>query len=191
MKTEPNKFIATQEQITEWKKLHGGGSILTVEDGRICYIFSPLSSILVMKQAFTAIQESEVDFVSSILKNCWLGGDESIKEDEGCLNDLVDQTKKLIEWPEAAIEFENELPVLVCNGERLKVRKPSRTDIQTAERKNAKKAPFETNIQLLQLISVDDLEFERIRKYQTKEFFGMLSEVEGLKKKTTTLISKF
>ncbi len=77
--TENKGYQATEEQISEWKKKFGGVSEVTVEDKR-CYL-KPITRMVISLATHNA-QSDAMAFAETILKNCWLAGDEEIKNDD-------------------------------------------------------------------------------------------------------------
>ncbi|TAE60981.1 MAG: hypothetical protein EAY68_10045, partial [Bacteroidetes bacterium] len=76
------KFKLTPEQIAEWKAAYGTFYKLTAETGEVCYIKDPVSSLKIMSAAMKSLNVSSIAFVQTILNNCFIGGDESIKTNE-------------------------------------------------------------------------------------------------------------
>jgi hypothetical protein len=186
---EQNK--PTAEQIAEWKAKYGDVFRLPTEDGRVCYIFSPTSNLAVMKLIYLAVQSSDEEFAMSILENCFLAGDETIKRDEGCVNGFIDELKAIIKFKECEIVYEgSELPTLVCGSFKLKIRKPKREDCINGAKKNRAKEPLETNIEILKIISIDKDAFEDLRQNHVSELLGMSVMVDKLKERVVMSVEK-
>ena len=81
MEKEEKTFVgqATPQQIEAWKRQHG--DIYAVECGdSICYLKKPSRKAL--GYASYASKTNPLNFNETILNDCWLGGDESIKTDD-------------------------------------------------------------------------------------------------------------
>jgi len=79
MEKENSKIEVTPEQIGEWKKKHG--NVFEIEvDGHRCYLRKPTRSEL--GYASVASKQNPLKYNESILKSCWLGGDEAIRSDD-------------------------------------------------------------------------------------------------------------
>jgi hypothetical protein len=70
---------ATPEQIAMWKNLHGKVFHFEV-DGGVCYLKRPSRNIV--SAASTLGQTNPIKYAETLLENCWLDGDESIKTDD-------------------------------------------------------------------------------------------------------------
>lgn len=69
---------ATPEQIEAWKGQYGGVSAIIIED-KICYLRKLDRQVLSF--ASSAAKSDPLGFNDAILKNCWLGGDEALRND--------------------------------------------------------------------------------------------------------------
>jgi len=102
------RFIgeATAEQIAEWKKTHGGVYALKVEDaeGRwhVCYVRTPRRRDL--SAATVAGKVDPLKFNETLLRQCWLGGDESIRTDDRLFLGVSGHIPDIIEVAEAELE---------------------------------------------------------------------------------------
>lgn len=92
---------ATPEQIEAWKRQHG--DIYAVECGdSICYLKKPSRKAL--GYASYASKTNPLNFNETILNDCWLGGDESIKTDDAKFLGVSQTLGQLIEVKEAEIK---------------------------------------------------------------------------------------
>lgn len=91
----------TKEVIEQWKKEHGDVFMVTVDD-KVGYIKKPDRKTLGAAMAFG--KTNPLKFNETILNNCWLGGDEEIKDDDGCFMAVGAQLDKIIELKEAEIK---------------------------------------------------------------------------------------
>lgn len=78
MKLKDQKEI-TQEQIEAWKKEHGEVKKLTVGDA-VAYLKKPNRQT--MSAATVVGQNDPMKFNEILLKNCWLGGDKRIQDED-------------------------------------------------------------------------------------------------------------
>jgi hypothetical protein len=77
---EQVKGQATAEQIAMWKNLHGDIFEARVDES-IAYLRKPDRATI---KAMAAVAQSDPIRASEVLlENCWLGGDETIKTDNG------------------------------------------------------------------------------------------------------------
>ena len=68
-----------KENIEKWKKEHGDVFLIEVEDKK-CYLKKPDRKTLSL--AMTKAQTNPLAFAEIIMKNCWLAGDECMREDD-------------------------------------------------------------------------------------------------------------
>lgn len=95
-----NKEVS-QEQIAEWKKKHGGVYRIDV-DGRSCYLRKPNRKEL--GYAAMAGKTDPLKYNELILKNCWLGGDEDIRDDDDLFLSVGAVLAEIIEVKAAEIK---------------------------------------------------------------------------------------
>lgn len=179
----------TQKQIDDWKAKYGTIYKITSEDGKVGYIFDPLSDLRIMKLAFIAMTKSVINYVQTVLTNCWLAGDEEIKTDESIGNGLVDIIDEFTELPHCEVTRDGNKFVMTVEGLSCNVRMAKRADIIKAEQKNAAREPFETAVHLLNAIALDLNELEAIRK-NTRAYIGLLSGIEKVKDKAYAGVEK-
>jgi hypothetical protein len=96
-----SKEEVSKEQIEKWKEDHGGVFCLEV-DGHKCYLKKPSRKVLSM--AMTTSKNDPIKFGETMLKNCWLGGDESIKTDDDLFFGAMQQLDQMMEFKEAEIK---------------------------------------------------------------------------------------
>jgi hypothetical protein len=180
--------MANEEQIKAWKHQYGVVYKIETEDGRICYIFDPLSDLKIMKAATTALRKSAYDYVVSVLENCWLDGDITIKMDEAACLGLEDQIQEFTEIPDATVERIGDKYVIKIEDYSLEVRKAKRSDIQWSEQRNASKEVFESSIYLLKRIAITP--YEEYSKFPTRILIGMYAATEKVKDKTAARVEK-
>ena len=77
--TNPKAFVATDEQIKQWKSKHGDVFRLSVDDEPIaCYLRQPNRQ----EYSFLSKIEDPITFNETILKTCWLDGDKAIQTED-------------------------------------------------------------------------------------------------------------
>lgn len=180
----------TKEQIAEWKTLHKELIQLETENAHMAILRDPFYDLNVLKLSVTALRESDYDFVSCILANCWLAGDEEIRKNESYQNFLADNLKELFEMPEYKIDpLPGEMYQISSLGETISVRMATRADIVKAEKMNHANQPFATAEYILQNIA-DKEQVLAIKTKNVKAFVGILRGVEEVKDKKTVLIKK-
>jgi hypothetical protein len=191
--TELDLHNPSKEQIAAWKQENKCEHVfmLSTEDDKIAWIKDPLSDLNVMKLAFTAMKKSTIEFVKTILENCWIAGDESVKTDEKYCNFLADEVQEITDIPECIVRREDSKFIMTVGGNSCEVRMAMRADINKAEQRNAAKEPFETAINLLSYIALKPEEVENIRKTSTRSYIGLLVGVEKVKNKAFVQVSKF
>ena len=203
----------TQKQIDAWKRQYGRLYKVTA-DGKAAILFDPFTDINICKMAFEAMSQSFHEYVKTIVNNCFLAGDEYIKTDKALLG-IADQIQEITEMPEPTVrpsgadtdgwdgmdtvETQNlaspsgnknpDQYTISCEGYSITVRQATRQDIITAESKNPRGIPFETNTALLGLIGNYD-EVSDILKNNQRAFLGILTGVEEVKAKATVSVEK-
>lgn len=89
-----------QKQIDAWKKQYGDIFKISVDD-KVCYLKKPSRKSL--SYAAVAGQTDPLMYNEIILKDCWLGGDEEIKTDDGLFLSVSAKLNALIEVKEAEL----------------------------------------------------------------------------------------
>ena len=91
----------TKEQIEAWKKEHGEVFRIKVED-KECYLKKPSRKTL--GYASVAGKENPLKFNETIMRDCWLGGDEEIKTEDTLFLSAGSKIADIIEIKEAELE---------------------------------------------------------------------------------------
>ena len=82
----------TAEQIKKWKQQHG--TVFRLKSGdAICYIKKP--SRQVIGNAMPLAANDPMGYCTSIIENCWLGGDVRFKEEDDYFMGVFEQLKEL------------------------------------------------------------------------------------------------
>ena len=180
----------TPEQIQEWKRQYGIVFKLDAYDGKVAYIRDPYSSVAIMKKAMAALMRSYPEYVSSIINDCWLVGDEEMRMEDKYLEGLQFEMEDITRTPDADYERSGEYCIIRCEGSEVKVRAPKRSDLINAEHNNPNRESFETNIVLLNLIAVDKQAVLTLRKEHTRRYIGILMVLSKLREKVNTQVGK-
>lgn len=91
----------SEEQIASWKNQYGDIWAVEAGDG-ICYLKAPTRVVIGAASKFA--QTDPLKFNETILNNCWLGGDESIKTDTGKFLAASSVLREMLEVPHASIK---------------------------------------------------------------------------------------
>lgn len=179
---------ATQKQIAEWKAKHGTVYQLEAENGKVCYIFDPISKLVIVKALMAAMLKGSFEFVDSLINNCWIDGDESIKADDRIKAGLYEQVKDIIDIPDHLVEFNGGKAKITIEGQSITVRMASRQEIKYAEDRNKGNKPLDTQIYLLEKIA-DHKELDEWKK-NTRLYVGLLTAVDEVKDRTHVSVKK-
>lgn len=179
---------ATQKQIQEWKAKYGTIYQLESENGKVCYIFDPISKLIIVKALMAAMLKGSFEFVDSLLNNCWIDGDETIKSDDRIKGGLWEQVKDIIDIPEHQVDFAEGKAKITVEGQSITVRMASRQEIKYAEDRNKGSKPLDTQIYLLEKIA-DGKELDEWKK-NTRLYVGLLTAVDEVKERTHVSVKK-
>lgn len=190
--SKPNQAEKTLNQLKkEWQEKYGEGNLRELISGKKSVIvFVPYVDLRKMKAVITARKTSLSHMVDSILNNCFLYGDESLKKDEEFKLGIEDAVENLIDVPECEVDSVNGNILLTTNGVSLEVRKAGRGDIRFAEDKNPERKALDTPIHLLERLAVNAEQLEEIKK-NVPVYISMLFEVTKLKDKKDVEIKNF
>ncbi len=97
--TEVSKNIATTEQLAIWKKEYGEFFEISIED-KICYLKKPDRKALSFA---SQVGSDPMKFNESILKNCWLAGDEEILTNDSFFLAASTKLDQVIEFKKAEL----------------------------------------------------------------------------------------
>lgn len=89
------------EQVEAWKKEHKAVYAVKV-DGHIGYLRKPTRVDLSYAQS--TCKGDAIGYSEAILRNCWLGGSEAIKEDDELFLGVSAQLDKLVQIKSAELE---------------------------------------------------------------------------------------
>lgn len=102
------KFIgeATAEQIAEWKEKHGDVFAIKADDTtgktHICYLRTPKRRDI--SAASVAGKVDPLKFNETMLRQCWLGGDEEIRTNDRLFLAVSGKIADIVEVGEAELE---------------------------------------------------------------------------------------
>ena len=98
---QDKKEMTIEEQIAIWKEEYGDVYVYTAE-GKTCYLKKPDRNIL--SAAAVIGRNDPLKYNEIILKNCWLGGDEQIKDDDSFFLGISQKIGELIEVKEGELK---------------------------------------------------------------------------------------
>lgn len=101
MAVENSNQLVTDEQIARWKEKYGEIFCIEAEDGSICYLHKPNRATL---DAFFAASKNLLKSLETIVKNCFLGGDESFKTDESKLMSVGEHIETIIQVKKSSLK---------------------------------------------------------------------------------------
>ncbi|HAO15382.1 MAG TPA: hypothetical protein DDE71_07460 [Tenacibaculum sp.] len=96
-----NSTEITQETIANWKKEHGKVFELSTK-GATAYIRKP--DFNEVDYATSVSIKSPLSFPKEIINQCWLGGDEVIKNDVGHVMGLASSIDKIVQTVEVEVK---------------------------------------------------------------------------------------
>lgn len=91
----------SEEQIAEWKRTYGELSLIEHEDGTWCIISKPNRITL---DAFFANSKNMIKAVETVIKNCWVVGDESFKTDVHKILSAAEHIEALIDVKKSSLK---------------------------------------------------------------------------------------
>ncbi len=90
-----------QNQIEAWKEKHGKVYSFTA-DGKVCYLRKPTRKAL--SAAAIIGQKDPLKYNEVLIANCWLGGDEDLKNDDAYFLGLSAKIADLVEVKEGELK---------------------------------------------------------------------------------------
>lgn len=178
----------TKAQIEEWKKKHG--TVYELEsNGKVAYIFDPTSDLRIMKLLLASFKKGSFDLIDALIANCWLGGDEEIKQDKYKQN-LVDQAERLIDIPDYEVVFHDGIATIRVNDKSvIDVRLATRGDVKYSEDRNKASKQLDTQIYLLERLAIDKKILDEVRK-DNLVYLACLLAVTEIKEQEYVAIKK-
>lgn len=82
------------EQIAQWKAKHGELFYIESEDGSWCCLHKPSRTTI---EAYSAQTKTPIKALETIVKNSWVGGDETFKTDVYKLLSIAEQIEEIVE----------------------------------------------------------------------------------------------
>jgi hypothetical protein len=101
MKMNEEYVKPSGEKIAEWKRLYGSVYRIAV-DGRECYLKPPSRKTL--GYASVAARSNPLKFNEVLLNDCWLAGNEEIRQDDALFLSVGQKLDELLEVREATLE---------------------------------------------------------------------------------------
>lgn len=177
------------EKKEEWKKKYGSYYELEAE-GKTCFVFDPMSQLKIMKQLVMARRKNKAAQVDALLANCWLQGDDSLKNDDRFKLGIQEQVDELFDIPEPeVVATETGFDILIDNERVLSVAKATRMDVAYAEDRNSDNKPFVTSEFLIDRIAVDKEQLAKI-KVDNRVYLAVLLAANEVKDKAYVRIKK-
>lgn len=176
------------QRLEELAELHGS-AILLQSNGLYAFIQDPVLSIRKMKQALEALTSSTYEYIECVLTNCWIEGDEALKEGKYIMG-LEEQIEKVTIIPECEIKQDGNAFLLSFDDYQLRCRALSRQDIIEAENGNKQRKPFKTGELLLEKSCLDKEALKEIKK-NDEAYIAFISGTESLKDKKVVTVKKF
>jgi hypothetical protein len=105
MAKKENIQVPTTDQIEQWKKENGSVFVLeATAKGQtfVAYIRKPKRNEY--SYALARMQKDPMEYVGSIMRNCWLGGDEEMKSEPGLLVGIMPQLDDVIGAAEVSLK---------------------------------------------------------------------------------------
>lgn len=94
-------YIASPEQIEDWKKKHAGVFKLTAKDAdKQAYVRNPNRKDL----SYISQIKDPIKFNEALLEACWLEGDQEIKTDDTIFMGLSEKISLLLDFQEVELE---------------------------------------------------------------------------------------
>lgn len=176
----------TTDQLAAWKEKYG--TVLEIEiDGRTAY-FRPLYDFGILKPAFAAMQRSQAAFAESLVNNAWLGGDEAVRTDDDLFAELTEVLADQLDIPEFTVKPAGEASYIVTvDGRTCRLRRPRREEIRTAQERNSRNQPFETNLWLVPRLW---LEGDEELKTDVRLLLGLLPAIGELRERKVAQLKK-
>lgn len=189
----------TPAQIAEWKKEYFAIYQITGENDEIGILSFP--NWAQWKMAVSALEKGETKFVESLLNNCWIYGDESIKTNYAYFDTLKKQLDEIIDFGDATKKkVSNHYEVTVKGAAEydggkefvLKLKPVTIEHVNTAER-NSDKSPFSKAENLVKLLLLKDSKSvfkEHLKDKNPYYYVPLLSQVEQLFEKKVLTVKK-
>lgn len=92
--------MASQSTIESWKQKHDDVFMIEVGDS-VCYLKKPDRKTMALVATLGNINPIRAN--EALLQNCWLGGDENIKNDDGLFFGVSAKLAEIVEVKEAEI----------------------------------------------------------------------------------------
>lgn len=93
--------VQAAEQIAEWKEKYGDVFEARLHDG-VAYFKKADRNI--MRAAWSFLTKDRIKYCEIVIENCWLGGDERFKQNDGWFLSLIDWVSMLTTFEEVEIK---------------------------------------------------------------------------------------
>lgn len=119
--------MVSQAQLKDWKDQHGQVLELSFSDGRQAFLKQPDKKILGLAYAKGA--KDPLGVADVIVANCWLGGDDDVKDDVGCLISIQELANEIAGRVECeVVQADKHVQVRFADGKACNLRRPTRSE---------------------------------------------------------------
>ena len=129
-------------------------------------------------------------FTETILKNCFLAGDEKIKSEDHYINGLQNDIDEIATIPDHQIIREAGFVYIVVKDTKIRFREANRGDVKAAEKRNPGFRPFLSEEEILKRCAEDKTQIEDLKKSNPPVYLGFLTAADELKKKIVRYYSE-
>ena len=180
----------TEKLIKELQAKHGSIMVIDTEDDDYIVFLDPLTRLDYAKGVVVAFNEKGLQgMVDSLVNNCWLAGDESLKENEAFKSGLEDEIKDLVDIPEAKqTSLENGNVLLSYQEYKIEITRPTRQQVMFAQQRNQANVPFKTEEYLLPKVAVTDTK-DLIK--DVPAYIAILVSLDKARKKKKLSVKKY
>lgn len=187
-----NETKAIEELKKAWQEKYGVGNCRElIADGKSVFVFDPCVDLNKIKAVIAARQKSVGHMVDAVLNNCWLGGDEQLRQDEAFKSGIEAQVEQMIDIPEAQKEEMANGNVKVTVGSfSIEVRKVNRADLRYGEDRNPDRKPLVSQGFVLDRVAVDPARLEELKK-DARLYLAVCILVDELRDKKYVEVKKF
>ncbi|NME69007.1 hypothetical protein [Flammeovirga aprica] len=181
----------TEEKIKEYKEQYGQIALIETVDRKSALIWLPTENFKVLQQVLSMMNVSDYAMTETILNNCWIEGDETIKQDKYFAG-LAYQLKELLDLFDPTFEKKGNVFEIQVNkvGYTCKVNPIHRSDEESAKRNNPQRKPFEEQMFLLEKNWADPVKKLDELKKDPKLYMSILTVVSELREEAKSAVKK-
>lgn len=181
-----------EELKKEWQEKYGVGNCRElIADGKSVFVFDPCVDLNKIKMVIAARQKSVGHMVDAVLNNCWLGGEESLRQDEAFKSGIEAQVEEMIDIPEAQKEELTNGNIMVKVGTfSIELKKVTRGDLRYGEDRNPDRKPLVSQGFVLERVAVNQDALEELKK-NPRTYLAVCILVDDLRDKKYVEVKKF